>query len=112
MSCRLLIWFTYDLIHFSKHTYQLLNANQLNCVILEASENKIKSISTVHSLSPEADGVPGLGLDKELPSTGGDHIDPSVLVTAAVGLVVRFSYSYSVMVEEDFVVLPVVPVNI
>ena len=111
MSCRLLIWFTYDLIHFSKHTYQLLNANQLNCVILKASEYKI-TINTIHSLSVEADGVPSLGLDKDLPSTGGDHIDPSVVVTAAVGLVHGLSHSYSVVVEVDFVVLPVVPVNI
>ena len=84
--------------------------DQLNCVILEASENKIKSISTIHSLSPEADSVSDLGLDKELPSTGGDHID--TYVTAAVGLVLRFSYSYSVMVEKYFVVFPVAPLNI
>ena len=90
----------------------MFNANQLNCVILEASENLIKSIRTFDFTSPEADGVSGLGLDKELPSTGGDHIDPSVVVTAAMGLVHGLSHSYSVVVEVDFVVLPVVPVNI
>ena len=77
----------------------MLNANQLNCVILEAGENLIKSIMTFDFTSPEAYGVPDLGSDEELPSTGGDYKGTVVnVVTAAVGLVVRFSYLNTVEV--------------
>ena len=70
----------------------MFNANQLNCVILEASENLIKSIRTFDFTSPEAYGVSDLGSDEELSSTGGDHKGTVVnVITAAVGLVLRVS---------------------
>ena len=72
---------------------------ELNCVIFEAGENLIKSIMTFDFTSPEADGVPDLGSDEELPSTGGDHKGTAVnVITPAVGLVVRFSYPHTVEV--------------